>query len=339
MKRWWRNGGAALGMVALLACGDDAKDVDDPGGMDGSVTDTPGGDGDGDGDSTDTGDPDTSTDPGGDTTPPTTNQPPATADPVVCGDETCATVGPQAAAMGVSACCLEDDGGCGIQTSLSGNTGLPQGAPGGADATCPDLVVPGEADWVGCCTPEGQCGALDSGDDGLGCVDNMNFMQPEQSCTYDPDNTCQRLVEVNCDGAEDCPGDQVCCGRWQEGYRGFTCEDSCEAAEDADDGGGIWSEACHPGESCSVDGFSCLQNLDYLPDFLFRCRDTGEEPGSAGSPAAGEVNCGPQVCGRGEQCCLSEPGEPACVAGDTPCSCNPGVDDSNDGGMADDGGL
>ena len=44
----------------------------------------------------------------------------------------------------------------------------------------------------------------------------------EQSCTYDPNNTCQQLIDVACDGAEDCSNGQMCCGHYNGGYREFT---------------------------------------------------------------------------------------------------------------------
>jgi len=154
---------------------------------------------------------------------------------------------------------------------------------------------------------------------------------PESSCTPDPDNTCERLVEVVCDGAEDCPGDQVCCGQYLDGYRRFVCRDDCQAAET--DEGGIWSDVCHPGDACPVDGYSCRANATFLPDFLYRCRDTGDPPTAVGSTAAGEINCGAELCGADQKCCLSVPGEPRCVARSEACTCyQPEPPPGSDGG-------
>lgn len=73
-----------------------------------------------------------------------------------------------------------------------------------------DLVT-----WPGCCTPEGQCGALDSSGT-LGCIPNASLMMvAPQACDYDPNNMCTSIVQVTCDGAEDCPGQQ-CCGHYNQ---------------------------------------------------------------------------------------------------------------------------
>ena len=240
------------------------------------------------------------------------------AEPVECGGQTC--MPPMGGAMLGTACCTDDDE-CGIESALAPGMCLPANAPGGIDPSCPNYDVMGFLTWYGCCTPEGQCGALGGA---LGCVPNASLMATPQACTYDPDNTCTRLFEVECDGAEDCSGDQKCCGHYDGGYRKFTCADDC-AAEQTEQGG-TWSEACHPGDTCETpDGgaaeFMCLANLEFLPDYLFRCRDTGTEPTEAGSTAAGEINCGEAVCGAGEKCCISEPGVPACVPSGQACTC------------------
>ena len=155
------------------------------------------------------------------------------------------------------------------------------------------------------------------------------------ACTYDATNTCTRIVDVACDGAEDCPG-QKCCAVYQGGYRSFECADDCAAADMPMVTGVYSSEACHPGESCSVDGYTCFENTMLLPAFLFRCRDTGTEPvDTSGSVQANEINCGAAVCGTGQKCCISVPGEATCQPKDKPCKCVPegvefaaGVDDA-----------
>ncbi len=283
--------------------------------------------------------------------------------PLMCGGETC-TIAAGAAMLGTTACCTTDDA-CGGLSPLSPDC-LPLGAIGSYDETCPDFTLTAgfPLTFGGCCTVDGECGALDSSEGGFGCIP-AGALQPTdgggagQICTYDPTATCTSILVAFCDGPEDCSGGQQCCGQFAGGgYSMFTCEDSCVELAAM---GGIWSEACHPGETCTqpiltdagmppvavpdggVIAYECRMNTMYLPDFLFRCRDTGDEPAAAGSTASGEVNCGDGVCGTGEKCCYAlggaatgdagtgaDNGVAHCVASDTPCTCAPGAD--NDGG-------
>ena len=43
--------------------------------------------------------------------------------------------------------------------------------------------------------------------------------------------------------------------------------------------------------------------------------------GNVGSTAAGEINCGENVCGSGEKCCISVPGLAVCVPESQSCTC------------------
>jgi hypothetical protein len=100
------------------------------------------------------------------------------------------------------------------------------------------------------------------------------------------------------------------------------------------------SEICHPGDACAYAGpadggtpYECLQNTMFLPDYLFRCRDTGDAPVKTNlNTQAGKINCGDAVCGSGEKCCISNPGLPKCTPVDEPCRCTPGCPE-NDGGL------
>lgn len=245
--------------------------------------------------------------------------------PLECGDTECPALDPMSAMLGVTACCTADNG-CGLMTMLAPGC-LPRNSPGGVDSSCP-MYMSGMVNWFGCCTPEGKCGAMAGGT--LGCVPNSSLMAADQNCNYDPQNTCTRIVDVACDGAEDCPG-QKCCAVYQGGYRKFECADDCAVADMPPQ---VYSsEACHPGEACSVAGYSCFQNLMILPDYLFRCRDTGDAPANtSGSTAANEINCGDAVCGAGQKCCISVPGEAVCVPKARNCPCVPEGGEL-DGGM------
>jgi hypothetical protein len=285
--------------------------------------------------------------------------------PLTCGGAPC-MVSAGAAMLGASACCTSDDR-CGGMSLLATEC-IPLGASGNYDETCPPLSLGGVIDFPGCCTPAGECGALDSSQGGFGCIPGDALaMAPDggvgQSCDYDPDATCTSILAVYCDGPEDCGSGKQCCGRFGGGgYDSFSCEDSCvELAAQ----GEIWSEICHPGQECDqplpTDGgtmmmggpmtlpdggviaYECRQSDMYLPDFLFRCRDTGTEPEEAGSVASGEINCGSSTCGSGQKCCYAlDPGAAAsagnarCVDADEACTCGGGS--SGDDGGTEDGG-
>jgi hypothetical protein len=217
---------------------------------------------------------------------------------------------------------------------------LPPNAPGGIDSTCPSWTATGAPiTWFGCCTPEGQCGALNAG--GLGCVANSILMVAEQSCTYDEANSCTEIVDVKCDGNEDCGDGEQCCGQYfaGAGYVGASCveTESCDLIE-AMPGMGYWSQLCHEADDeCFAPGTMCLQS-DLLPPYLARCRDTGTAPvEAAAASVSGSVNCGDTACGAGQKCCISNPGIPVCVDAATPCPCT-SEPTTEDGGNTDDGG-
>lgn len=273
--------------------------------------------------------------------------PPTVQPAVTCGGTACTVLTMAEVSAGIGNCCTDADA-CGITTALSGAACLPSGALGGADPSCPNLVMDMTMGSSGCCTPEGECGAILAG---AGCIANGALMQPEQSCTYDPDNMCTRIMEVTCDGAEDCADGQLCCGQYAGGYRRTTCAADC--VQEEIDQGGTWAQICHPGDTC-VDpagmGYACLASAMLLPEFLLRCRAMGTEPVSAGNTEAGMINCGlseesadgtfrRQTCGIGEKCCISYPGEVArCVAADGTCPCDMGgVTPDADAGTEDAG--
>lgn len=322
--------GLVLALGAVLAgCGDSDVSSSD-GGLDAATSDA-------------------ATDAGRDaTTPPV----PPVMTGVTCGTTTCMPTSGQAMLGGTSCCRGANMDECGLMTALIPGSCMELGQPGGVDPTCPsyDVMNLGFLLWPGCCTPAGTCGALDSSMDGLGCIPNADIGLAEQTCTYDPNNTCTGLLPVACDGPEDCAAGEYCCGEYAGGgYVELTCRESCSAMEAAPDGGmavdtgvptgGVWSEICHADQVCEVPNYTCMSNTDYLPAFLARCRDTGVDPPSSGSTAAGEINCGDAVCGSGEKCCISLPeGDPYCAdLGDT-CYCNAGGTLGGDDGGSDDGG-
>ena len=59
---------------------------------------------------------------------------------------------------------------------------------------------------------------------------------------------------------------------------------------------------------------------------------------AAAAPAAsGAVNCGDNVCGSGQKCCISVPGLPACIDADEDCYCVPEGNTEVDSGTDDAG--
>jgi hypothetical protein len=109
--------------------------------------------------------------------------------------------------------------------------------------------------------------------------------------------SCLQAVAVTCDGAEDCPSGQKCCGKWDQEYVEFGCFDSCEALNaDAGFGMVVWFDLCHPGDACEDPAAQCLTST-YLPSSLSRCYDTGTEPDPGLAARAAEINCGQEVCG------------------------------------------
>lgn len=331
-----------LGSASLAACGDDDGDETPDGGQDAHVPHHPSNmDGSVDDDDDQGGGGDAST---MDAAPPPF-VPPTMQPDVSCGGTDCSPLTMQEVSAGFSNCCTDDDV-CGVKTALTGDACLEPSAAGGADPSCPNLSMEGSMGAGGCCTADDECGALIGGS---GCVSNALLGQPESSCTYDPDNTCTRIFEVTCDGAEDCPGEQICCGQYSSGYRRTFCADSCTALIEQE--GGSWAQFCHPGDTCideGDEGYTCLASAQFLPDDLARCRTSGTPLARPRNTEAGKINCGlteedengiirRQVCGAGEKCCVSYPGEISqCVPEDDGCPCGTIDSTEPDAGVGDD---
>jgi hypothetical protein len=153
--------------------------------------------------------------------------------------------------------------------------------------------------------------------------------------------TCTTAAGTTCDGPEDCPTGQRCCGKWEnEVYVEFGCFVSCAAqqgdAATGPGGGPFWFDLCHPGGTCEDTTATCLTST-YLPDSLSRCFDTGEPPDPSLGNAANQVNCGTDVCGAGEKCCVRQPLEPYCAPASATCSCTAPVPDAGPDAPPDSG--
>ena len=149
--------------------------------------------------------------------------------------------------------------------------------------------------------------------------------------------SCTVAVATACDGPEDCPTGQRCCGKWDEEYVEFGCYASC-IAQTGDSGAGpgggpLWFDMCHPGDACEDSTAMCLTS-PYLPTSFSRCYDSGDPPNPALGNAANQVNCGTDVCTSGEKCCLrGSTLEPYCAPTSATCACDP-PDPGTDAGDA-----
>ena len=161
----------------------------------------------------------------------------------------------------------------------------------------------------------------------------------EQGCTTAQAAESSVVGDLLCDGREDCKGNEVCCGHFNgDTYDHASCQASCDAVGESEVGkGGKWTQLCHPGDECPGTGDSCLA-YDLLPDFLYRCEDTGQAPPSVGSRAAGEVNCGSSPCGEGQKCCLRAPKKPYCAPVAEDCACRLPTDVKDAGLPGEDAG-
>lgn len=158
--------------------------------------------------------------------------------------------------------------------------------------------------------------------------------------------TCSFAVGTTCDGKEDCPAGQLCCGSVMVGmgmgtsgthYTKFGCYDSCTAlGGDASPmaGGLLYYEVCNPADTCEDTTATCGTS-QFLPDSLSRCLPANTmamngTPDSTLNHNKNEINCGKSVCGATEQCCIRQPLDPYCAPKTATCECNaPG---SGDGG-------
>jgi hypothetical protein len=167
--------------------------------------------------------------------------------------------------------------------------------------------------------------------------------------------TCTSAVETACDGPEDCPSGQRCCGEYnQGGYDKFGCYASCSAPGGAGGAGGaggmaamtmgpILFELCHPGDTCEDSTAQCLTS-SYLPNSLSRCLPSmlvgvamGSPPDASLGQGKNQVNCGTDVCGSTQKCCVRQPLGAYCAPKSDTCVCNPkmpegGTPDAASGG-------
>jgi hypothetical protein len=168
------------------------------------------------------------------------------------------------------------------------------------------------------------------GEDARAARDPVSVWEPELPTEGE---YCSFLAAVECDGSEDCPDGQICCGTINGGslsYDSVRCQDRCELAE-----GG--REMCHPGYVCPNPEQECIRSI-ILPAYLAVCSTANAftpEGIEGTSSAPAEINCGPGLaCTGGDVCCArtswnaetqkAEFIDGRCAATADECSCSAG---------------
>src|SRR5688500_4869837 len=104
-------------------------------------------------------------------------------------------------------------------------------------------------------SPPKQDGGGTSGRGGSGGRGGTGGLSGSGGTTSNDASTCTSSVGTACDGPEDCPSGQRCCGKWEQEYTEFGCYPSCDALTgDAmpgpGGGGALWLDLCRPGATC-----------------------------------------------------------------------------------------
>jgi hypothetical protein len=144
-----------------------------------------------------------------------------------------------------------------------------------------------------------------------------------------PNTQCALAVGAECDGREDCPIGQTCCGHYEPvffTYSSIECRSRCDDSNDI--------EFCHPGQTCMRAGHVCRASLIIPYDFIGVCAlPSSSVPPLKGEAVAGDVACADASCSAAsEQCCLRSRYdfnamslsalEPYCAPLEHTCSCD-----------------
>jgi hypothetical protein len=158
-------------------------------------------------------------------------------------------------------------------------------------------------------------------------------------------SVCTLKVGATCDGPEDCPVPQSCCGVFdaaQFTYVSIGCALNCDALNEF--------ELCHPDQGCSLRGKVCRRSVIVPYDFINVCVDNVPAlvpTESTSESHKDQVMCGADLCdAKTEQCCLrsefdfaqrmSIALEPYCAPVGSACTCDsvpPNMVNDEDGGM------
>jgi len=138
-------------------------------------------------------------------------------------------------------------------------------------------------------------------------------------------NACTLLVAAACDGSEDCPSGQLCCGTFDTEvftYRSIECSPTCDGADQR--------LLCHPGDPCSDPTQVCRRSSILAFDFISVCTAPGMTIPGTGQALDDLIVCGEERCHAGrERCCLrgragallATPLAPYCTPEGEPCEC------------------
>jgi hypothetical protein len=140
---------------------------------------------------------------------------------------------------------------------------------------------------------------------------------------------CPLKVGAECDGREDCPGDTVCCGHFDQrvfSYTRISCDKSCSGSDQF--------QLCHADDACGS-GLVCRLSLVLPYSFISVCAPPTPAPSgqSTGKSVAGRVACGDRSCEVGrDKCCLTAhfdgnapypvAEQPYCAPVDQACECS-----------------
>ena len=117
---------------------------------------------------------------------------------------------------------------------------------------------------------------------------------------------CVATTVLACDGADDCPQDEVCCGAFdfqRRAYGATQCQPGCDPmlAE---------LEFCQPGDACrggGIDNAVCRRSFVLPEPYLICTAPSPTAPATSDDlqqPAAGQVACGEGQCIAGQACCV-----------------------------------
>ena len=153
-------------------------------------------------------------------------------------------------------------GGAGVGGSGGGGGAAGTGGAGGAGGG----PVDPNAGVMSCGTTSPKTCHLDAGEQCCVIDPGLDYCAPvgtQCECAGGP-NACTTLIPSVCDGPEDCPGGQLCCGNLDNyGYFEIVCADACDPQ--------TAREVCHPGGQPCADPQQACGQSQYLPANLNRC--------------------------------------------------------------------
>jgi len=182
---------------------------------------------------------------------------------------------PPAAAASTGSSSTASSGGAGGGAASSASTGGMGGADGGSGGAASSTVTgPGGSGGIGGAT--GGTGGTPPVN-AIACTDGVVCTGQEICCISEqgPSNfeaTCTLAagcadVQAECDGSDDCPEGEICCGHYQSpsgDYTDIECQPTCEGNNEL--------EMCFGSPATCLDGNVCAQSDNLGADWGF-CSD------------------------------------------------------------------